>query len=56
MRSSVRKAQRKYHRAQADRLAGQLLRSLHAEPDNVDGRDPMWARRYHHLERLDNLA
>lgn len=56
MRRSLRKVQRKYHRAAADRLAGQLLRSYHDTPDDVEGREQLYVRRYRHFDRMDALA
>jgi hypothetical protein len=51
----LRKVQRAYHRAQADRLAGAIMRSLEAEGEaGVDARLNMYVRRYNHLTRLDN--
>jgi hypothetical protein len=32
-------------RDEMDRLAGELLRHMHAEPDNFDGRERLWMRR-----------
>jgi hypothetical protein len=56
VRLPLRRAQRKYHRAQADRLAGQILRNLHDTPEDVEGRDALYVRRYRHFDRLDALA
>lgn len=56
MRQSLRKAQRSFHRARADQLAGQILRSLEHTPEDVYGRDDLYVRRYRHLDRLDAIS
>lgn len=56
MRLPLRKVQRKYHRAQADRLAGQIMRNLSDTPEDVEGREALYVRRYRHFDRLDSLA
>jgi len=32
-------------RREMDRLAGELLRSLYASPEDCDSREPLWMRR-----------
>jgi hypothetical protein len=32
-------------RDELDRLAGALLRHMHAAPDDFDGREPLWIQR-----------
>jgi hypothetical protein len=39
-------------RAELDRLAGELLRRMHNEPDDVDGREPLWMAREELRRRL----
>lgn len=56
MRLPARRTQQKYHRAQADRLAGQIMRNLNHTPEDVEGRESLYVRRYRHLDRLDALA
>lgn len=49
---------RRYHRAQADRLAGRIIRSLEQTGETeagLDEREPMWAERYHHLAKLEEM-
>jgi hypothetical protein len=56
MRTAARRAQQKYHRAQADRLAGEIMRNLNSTPEDVEGRESLYVRRYRHLDRLDTIA
>lgn len=53
MRSPLKRYQRRQVRRALDQNAGQLIRSLHHEPEDVDAREHLWEDRARLQRRWD---